>query len=159
MIEQQGRVIHAREGRATVRLGGQTGCAACDAGRGCGAGLFGRLLRRNPVDLVVDNLAGAHPGDVVTLGIPDRRFLGMTAWLFMLPLLAGLAGAVLAMTLVPATFQAGARDAFTALGGMVAAAVAWAIAHRRLPRQVSALGVEMRKRNVPELDCAPIDHH
>ena len=38
-----------------VRVGGQSGCAACDAGKGCGAGLFGKLLRRNPVELELVN--------------------------------------------------------------------------------------------------------
>ncbi|MEJ2385650.1 MAG: hypothetical protein P8Y54_14930 [Xanthomonadales bacterium] len=51
MIEQQGRVTGAAGSQVRVRLGGTSGCTTCDAGRGCGAGVFGRLLQRRPVEL------------------------------------------------------------------------------------------------------------
>ena len=79
MLEQQGQVVATAGGRASVRLGGQTGCAACDAGRGCGAGLFGRLLRRRPVVLEFDNHLDARCGQEVLVGLSERWFLQLVA--------------------------------------------------------------------------------
>ena len=92
MIEQQGRVVDATGARVRVRLGGTTGCTACDAGRGCGAGVFGRLLRRRPVELEFDNHVGAEPGQAVMVGLPESLFLALTLRLYLLPLLAGVLG-------------------------------------------------------------------
>jgi len=159
VIEQQGRVVSTRGGRAVVRLGGQSGCPACDAGKGCGAGVFGRLLKRDPVELEIANPGGVRPGDAVSLGIPENRFLFVTTWLFTLPLLAGLAGALGVSAWLPDTLSTGWRDGLTALGAVLAAALAWRIAHSRLPRQVASLGIEMKTSTPAMLDCRPVDHH
>lgn len=93
MIEQQGKVVGVTGGKACVRLGGSRGCAACDAGKGCGAGLFGRLLRNRPVDLQLDNRSNALAGQAVMVGIPETLFLRLVARMYLYPLLAGLVGA------------------------------------------------------------------
>ena len=109
-------------GVAWVRVGGQGGCAACDAGRGCGAGVFGRLLRRKPVELAVSNGIEARAGQRVTLGMPESLFIRLVVRLYGWPLGAGLAGAI-AGHQAGAWVQAGpaAADLLT-LGGMVAGA-------------------------------------
>jgi sigma-E factor negative regulatory protein RseC len=93
MIEQQGRVVAVDNGMAEVRLGGTAGCARCDAGKGCGAGVFGRLLKRRPVTLRLDNTVDAGEGQPVMVGIPETMFLRLAARLYLYPLLAGLGGA------------------------------------------------------------------
>jgi sigma-E factor negative regulatory protein RseC len=95
MLEQQGLVVATAGGRASVRLGGQTGCAACEAGQGCGAGLFGRLLRRRPVILEFDNRLEARCGQEVLVGLSERWFLRLVARFYLVPLLAGLGAAAL----------------------------------------------------------------
>jgi positive regulator of sigma E activity len=100
MIEQQGRVVEVHAQHAKVAFGAATGCSACDAGQGCGAGIFGKLVRRKDLTLVVDrNLPDEHrhlvPGQAVVVGIPETLFLGLLARLYLLPLLAGLCGAAL----------------------------------------------------------------
>ena len=95
MIEQQGKVVAVSGGQARVQLGGSSGCPSCDAGKGCGAGVFGRLLKRNPVVLELDNEVNAAPGQPVMVGIPETLFVRMVSLLYLLPLLAGLAGAAL----------------------------------------------------------------
>ena len=94
MIEQQGRVVGVGDGRISVRIGASTGCSACDAGKGCGAGLFGRLLRRKPVVLDFDNSVDAGPGQAVVVGLPEAVFLRLVLRLYLYPLMAGLLGAV-----------------------------------------------------------------
>lgn len=92
MMEQQGEVIAVEATRALVRLGGKSGCAECDAGRGCGAGLFGRMLRRRPVVLSCDNHVQALPGQSVTVGLPEAWFLTLVARFYLFPIVAGLVG-------------------------------------------------------------------
>ena len=93
MIEQQGRVVAVDQGMAEVRLGGTVGCARCDAGKGCGAGVFGRLLKRRPVTIRLDNTVDAGQGQPVMVGIPETLFLRLAARLYLYPLLAGIGGA------------------------------------------------------------------
>lgn len=90
MIEQQGEVIAAGDGQARVRLGGRPGCAACVAGRGCGAGIFGRLLRRQSVELAFENHLGVSTGQAVMVGLPEAWFLRLVARFYLYPLLAAL---------------------------------------------------------------------
>jgi sigma-E factor negative regulatory protein RseC len=121
VLEQQGQVIAAADGRVSVRLGGQGGCAACDAGKGCGAGIFGRLLRRRPLILEFGNHLDARCGQAVVVGVPEAWFLRLVARFYLLPLLAGLGGAGFGHYLSAVT-QTGAplRD-FMALAGGIAA--------------------------------------
>ncbi len=94
MIEQQGQVVAINNGRISVRLGGKSGCPACDAGKGCGAGLFGRMLRRKPVTLDFDNSVNALCGEPVVVGLAESLFLRLVMRLYLIPLLAALGGAV-----------------------------------------------------------------
>jgi sigma-E factor negative regulatory protein RseC len=94
MIEQQGTVVGLDEQTVSVRIGASAGCPTCDAGRGCGAGIFGRLLRRSPVEVEIPNTLGARQGEMVTVGIPEQEFLRLLFQLYFLPLVSGLAGAV-----------------------------------------------------------------
>ncbi len=95
MIEQQGRILSLQGSQATVLLGASSGCPACDAGKGCGAGIFGRLVVRKPVSLELDNPLHLQPGLAVRVGISESFFLRLLLNLYLLPLLAGLAGAAL----------------------------------------------------------------
>jgi sigma-E factor negative regulatory protein RseC len=123
MIEQQGKVVDVVKDRACVRLGGATGCARCDSGRGCGAGVFGRLLKRKPVVLELENHVDAGPGQPVMVGIPENLFLRLVCKLYLYPLLGGLAGAVIAHYLsAPWSSAAWVSDLAVLVGGLAAGA-------------------------------------
>lgn len=123
MIEQQGRVLRLDTGRAVITLDTVSGCPACDAGKGCGAGIFGRLIRRKPPTLVVDNPAALAPGQAVIVGIPESLFLNLLAKLYLLPVLAGLAGAAAGHYLAYlVSLQGLAQDLFALLGALIFAA-------------------------------------
>lgn len=119
MIEQQGSVIAVESGLASIRIGGVSGCPACDAGNGCGAGVFGRLLRRKPLVLRLTNSLDARTGQAVMVGIPERDFLRLLLKLYLIPLLAGLAGAALGHHLVALGFTHPVLRDVGALGGAV----------------------------------------
>jgi sigma-E factor negative regulatory protein RseC len=124
MIEQQARISQVEAGKATITMASVSGCPACDAGQGCGAGIFGRLVRRNPVSLELNVAGGATqglaPGQLVMVGIPESLFLSLLARLYLLPLLAGLAGAVAGhyLALVFA-LQGFAQDLLALLGALI----------------------------------------
>ena len=124
MIEQQGRVVAVADGKAWVRLGGSSGCSSCDAGRGCGAGVFGRLLKRRPVDLELNNRVNAELGQPVMVGIPEALFLRLIARLYFLPLLAAIAGAAIGyyLSMLGGSSQVNS-DMITLLGGLAGGAI------------------------------------
>lgn len=122
MIEQQGRVVSLEAGRASITFETVSGCPACDAGKGCGAGVFGRLTRRKPMLLVLDGQSGLEPGQAVIVGIPETLFLRLLLQLYLAPVLAGLAGAGLGHYLaVLLSLQGLAQDLFALTGALILA--------------------------------------
>ena len=139
MLEQQGRILEQVGGLATIRMGPVAGCPACAAGKGCGAGILGRLLQCDAVLVQLENLTQAMPGDVVIVGIPERIFLSLVLRLYLRPLLMGLAGAVLGNYFATRmTNQSGIVDGFSLLLGFVAAGlgVAWSRSSGKEPGEV-----------------------
>jgi sigma-E factor negative regulatory protein RseC len=121
MIEQQGTVVAVSQGLAQVRVGAVAGCPACDAGKGCGAGVFGRMLQRKPVLLQFPNHMGAGTGQPVVIGISENVFLRLLLRLYLLPLLVGFAGAALGYFLASTHYtHPGLLDAATAFGAVFA---------------------------------------
>lgn len=99
MIEQQGVVLAAGDGLARIRLGGTSGCPACDSGEGCGAGLFGRLLNRRPLELDLDDPIPTRVGQPVRVGIRNTLLLRLVWRFYGAPLLAFMLGAAVATSL------------------------------------------------------------
>jgi len=121
MIEQQGRVVRLSGNEAAVQVGPASGCPACAAGNGCGAGIFARLLQqRKPLLLQVQNVVGALPGQTVMLGVPERAFLHLLSRLYLLPLIAGLGGAAAGRLLADMLeITAGMADAASLVGAFI----------------------------------------
>lgn len=169
MIEQQGRVLSADGGTVRVALGGKSGCSACDAGRGCGAGVFGRLLPRDAAILEFKSDGALRAGDAVQVGIAEQRFLALVAGLYGLPLLAGLAGALagysLARSGVVATIIPGLAgtplltDLCSLLLAVLAALGSLAWVRRRLPVNLERLSLTLNHSRDGLLDCPPAEHH
>lgn len=120
MIEQQGQVVALSGSRVSVRLGGKSGCSACDAGKGCGAGVFGRLLQRKPVVMDFENGIDAACGQGVIIGLPESLFLRLLLRFYLYPLLAGLVGAIAGYVLAT-RLEAGplGADALTLAGAIL----------------------------------------
>lgn len=138
MIEQQGRVESVDGKHAWVRVGGRSGCAECDAGRGCGAGVFARLLKRDSLLVKVPIHPGLAAGSAVLLGIPEAAYLTLVMRIYGLPLLAALAGAFVGHQ---AAAVLGADptllDAATLSGGILAAILVFRFGTARGPGGLS----------------------
>lgn len=123
MIEQNVQVLRCNDKQLWVRMGSQSGCAACDNGKGCSAGLFAKLIQRKPVILeLARNDIKVEAGQMLTLALPESLYLKWVVAAYGWPLLAALAGA-LAGYGVGASFQfrPGFIDAVTLSGGLLAA--------------------------------------
>lgn len=77
-----------------VRLGSQTGCTSCDNGKGCGAGVFAKLLQGKPVTLeLARNDLDVEPGQMLTLAFPEQVYMKLVLASYGWPLMAALLGA------------------------------------------------------------------
>ena len=145
-----------------VRVGGQSGCSACDAGKGCGAGLFGKLLRRNPVELELMNEIGARTGQSVQLGLSETLFMKLVFKLYGWPLMAGLAGAVSGHQLAVAKGAgAGLLDLATLAGACAGLALVLFFWRRTSKPDISSGDITLLDRQAAETACdiAIIDTH
>lgn len=94
MIEQNVQVVRCQDERLWVRLGTQAGCVACAGGKGCGAGLFAKLLQHKPVIIeLARNELSIEPGQMLTLAFPEQVYIKLVLNAYGWPLLAALAGA------------------------------------------------------------------
>ena len=91
-------VVEARVGQQVrLRSTSPSGCARCDAGKGCGGGVFGKLIDRRLQGLLLgDNGLNLDSGQFVILGIESGVFLKATALIYLCPLFCLLLGAALA---------------------------------------------------------------
>lgn len=155
MIEQAGVLTRTVGDRAWVRLGGQSGCPACDAGQGCGAGIFARLLRRQAQDVELHNALGARPGETVLVGIAESVYLALVLHAYGLPLLLGLAGAWISHQIGGAgQLQAAWLDAVTLAGGLAAASLAWRWPFAGASGALSRVPLQMLAPAPRRKDCA-----
>ena len=154
MIEQQARVIAQADGQLQVLIGGQSGCPACDAGRGCGAGLFGRLLRRRPLELSLPSREPYAVGQAVTVGLREPLFLRLIALLYLVPLLAGLAGAAAGLVIADRfEWPAGATDLTILCGALLAATGALKIRDRTLRPEIGPSDIQLVGRAPNSGEC------
>lgn len=133
MIEQNVQVVRCDSERLWVRLGSQSGCSACDDGKGCGAGVFARLLQRKPeiIELARGDIE-VKPGQMVTLAFPEQVYLKMVLAYYGWPLLAALIGAFAGYGIGAwFQFEGALLDAATLIGGILAGVGAMRVLKRQ----------------------------
>ena len=123
MIEQNVQVLRCEKERIWVRMGARSGCTACDNGKGCGAGLFARLVRRKPVILeLARNEMKVETGQMLTLAFTERVYLKLVFASYGWPLIGALTGALAGYNFgVWLQLRPALVDAVTLIGGILAA--------------------------------------
>lgn len=158
MISQQGQVVARKDDRLEVRIGASFGCPACDAGKGCGAGIFGRLLKNRPVSVQVPNEIDARVGDAVQVGIAESGFLTLVLRLYAFPLVSGLVGIALGYASARA-FALGslASDLSGLVGGFVLGSIAVIHSRARLREFPLEMAVNLLppEQWPPTIQCRP----
>ncbi len=95
MIRERGCVVRVADSFAWIRCESRAGCERCAQGKGCGGGLLSKLLGDRLFQLRVPAPDGIQVGDQVQLGISETALLGASCLVYLLPLFALLAGALL----------------------------------------------------------------
>ncbi len=71
------------------------GCARCEAGEGCGGGIFAKLFGDKQFRMEIANTLNLEQGDNVVIGIPENSITMASFWSYLLPLLGLISGASL----------------------------------------------------------------
>lgn len=126
MIEEIGRVVRTTGEAAWVQTARRSSCGSCSARSGCGTGVLAGLFGARLHEVEVLNPIGARPGEEVIVGISESLLVRGSVMLYLLPLLALVAGALLAEGLAPQLGLAGS-ELPAILGGLagLAAGFLW----------------------------------
>lgn len=99
MIEQTARVLEVDGESVLLATEQQAGCQSCDVKGGCGTSVIGRLFPQRPQQHLRLSQANikppARPGDQVVIGIDEGHLQKSTLFLYAVPLLGLLVGALL----------------------------------------------------------------
>lgn len=96
MIEASGEVLAVRDGYAWVQVRPMSECAHCRGGQGCGRALLAGLGGERDRVVRAVNHSDAAAGDAVTVELDQGAVMTAALWLYAVPLIGLLAGAVLA---------------------------------------------------------------
>lgn len=100
MIEENARVVSSEGDYAWVETERRSSCGSCSA-KGCGTGALSKILGRRTQRLKVFNPVKAKAGDEVVLGIEEQILLKGSMAVYIVPLLAMLAGGLVGEALAP----------------------------------------------------------
>ncbi len=118
MIEERGTVVEARPGRALVATIRSGSCESCGARHACGGLGGGR-----DAEVWVEDPLGVQPGEAVVIAVPEGTVLRAGFWVYLVPVAALVAGAVVGNAWGP-SFGVSA-DAGAALAGLAAMGAAF----------------------------------
>lgn len=98
MIEETARVVTSEGEYAWVETQRRSSCGSCSA-KGCGTGALAKVIGQRVQRLKALNRMGAAEGDTVIVGIREDALVRGSAAVYLVPLLAMLAGALLGETM------------------------------------------------------------
>lgn len=124
MIEEFAVVTKRFDDHVMLEIERRTACGLCGQKRGCGNATWGKLLRHDSHEFAADSEINVNVGDSVVVGIDERIVLGSAFYLYIVPLMAMLAGTVLADALFDNEFYVMLAAALSLLLGF-----AWVKGH------------------------------
>lgn len=119
MIEEFAVVTRRFDDHVMLEIERRTACGLCGQKRGCGNATWGRLLGHNTHEFAAENAINANVGDSVVVGIDERVVLSSAFYLYVVPLLTMLLGAILADVLSNNQFYVILASAIGLLVGFV----------------------------------------
>jgi len=114
-VTERGVVVEVLEEGVRVQTQRRGGCASCSARGGCGVGLMQQALSRRAHTVVARCEHPVRVGDEVELSLPHAALVQASLWMYLVPLLGLLVGAVLGQQI--AAWWPLSADASTLLGG------------------------------------------
>ncbi len=104
MIEQNAVITRRLDDHVMLEIERRTACGLCGQKRGCGNATWGKLLGHDSHEFPAENAINAKVGDSVIVGIDENVVLSSAFYLYVVPLLTMLAGAVFADALLDNEF-------------------------------------------------------
>ena len=126
MLEQHARVIESSQAGVWVEAVEPPGCNTC-GGQGCSSRQIAELFQRGPRRYRVESSLGVSEGDRIIVGVPDGSVIRIALYMYGLPLLLILSGALLANVWFPG-------DAAAVVGAGFGGLVAWGLTALNLAR-------------------------
>ena len=136
MIEESGRVVALAPGAVWVETERNSTCSGCSVRGGCGQGLVERLGIRNRRGLILalsDHRLSV--GDTVVVGIRESVLLRGALLVYLFPLIALLASALIASEL-------SAAEPYVVLSGVGGFLVSWLIVRKRSQQTADDPGLQ-----------------
>jgi len=100
MIEEYARVIAVENDQLLLEAETRAACNACAARQGCGTSVLSKWVGRKFTRFQVPNTVNARVGDEVVVGLAEEAMLTGSLLVYLLPLLAMIAFALLADSLI-----------------------------------------------------------
>ncbi|MBR7889446.1 SoxR reducing system RseC family protein [Marinomonas sp. A79] len=94
MIEETGQVLSVEDGFADVETIRTSSCTACRARHGCGHHAIAQVSSANRMRMKAIDPLAVEVGQRVVVGIPEDTLLQASVWMYMIPLLGLVLGAV-----------------------------------------------------------------
>ena len=101
MIEEIGTITAVDKDHIWVETEIKTTCSGCQAKDNCGTGVVAKAFAPKSDKLIFRCHQQASVGQKVKLGIPEEALLSASAWVYLLPLLVLIGGALLGQYLLP----------------------------------------------------------
>ncbi len=101
MIEETGRVVGLDGEFALVQSERRSSCGSCQVRKGCGTGALSRYFASRVHEVRVANPIGARVGEEVIVGIPESALIRGSLAVYLIPLLALMAGALFGEQMAP----------------------------------------------------------
>ncbi|MGO2354482.1 MAG: SoxR reducing system RseC family protein [Marinomonas foliarum] len=95
MIEESGKVLSIEEGFADVETIRTSSCTSCRARHACGHHAIAQVSSSNRMRMKAIDSFNVKVGQSVVVGIPEDTLLQASAWMYLIPLLGLVGGAVL----------------------------------------------------------------
>lgn len=134
MIEERGRILSVEQGAVWVETIRRSACDSCQARNGCGQSVLQRLGlgARQGFIRVIDDQPGSsyQTGEEIIIGIPENAVVSGSAVIYLIPLLALFAAALLAQAL-------GAGEPVTIVAGLFGMGIGFAVVRWHGRRSVS----------------------
>ncbi len=126
MLEQYARVMASSQAGVWVEAVEPPGCNTC-GGQGCSSRQIAELFQRGSRRYRVECSLGVSEGDRVIVGVPDGSVIRIALFMYGLPLLLILSGALLANVWFPG-------DAAAVVGAGIGGLLAWGLTASNLAR-------------------------
>jgi sigma-E factor negative regulatory protein RseC len=157
VIEETARVVNVEPGYAWVETMRQSSCGSCSARGGCGTSVLGKVLGQRSVRVRAVDKVGAAVGEEVVVGLDDAALLRGSLAVYMLPLIALIAGALIAETIAP---QWGLGEGFVMFAGIAGLALGFLwlrLFSRRVVTDLRYQAVILRRTPAPSVPVAVVN--